>query len=57
MPDCDAYNFVTNNSAFVLTLIGLVGTGLAGLAISSILLITKVPFWSLSVPTPSPALG
>ena len=32
MPDCDAYNFVTNNSAFVLTLIGLVGTGLAGLA-------------------------
>ena len=28
MPDCDAYNFVTNNSAFVLTLIGLVGTGI-----------------------------
>ena len=27
MPDCDAYNFVTNNSAFVLTLIGLVGAG------------------------------
>jgi hypothetical protein len=32
MPDCDAYNFVTNNSAFVLTLIGLVGAGFSGLA-------------------------
>ena len=31
MPDCDAYNFVTNNSAFVLTLIGLVWAGFSGL--------------------------
>lgn len=27
MPDCDAYEFFSNNSAFVLTLIGLLGAG------------------------------
>ena len=32
MSDCDAYNFVANNSAFVLTLIGLVGAGFSGMA-------------------------
>ena len=32
MPDCDVYDFFSNNSAFVLTLIGLLGAGCSGLA-------------------------
>ena len=31
MSDCDAYDFFTNNSGFVLTLIGLLGAGFSAL--------------------------
>ena len=30
--DCDAYNFFTANTAFILTLVGLFGAGLSGVA-------------------------
>ena len=32
MTNCDTYEFISNNSAFVLTLIGLLGAGLSGIA-------------------------
>ena len=32
MTSCDTYEFISNNSAFVLTLIGILGAGLSGIA-------------------------
>ena len=32
MADCDAYDYMNENSAFILTLLGLFGAGLSGLA-------------------------